>query len=102
VIDVGKTGTPHIHYLVNQSAVARIRKVVKKRWPNTAFFQGEADEVRGLLGYFFQKNFLPATLSISRPPRMRLLSGSRGIRYGFPSLAEIERLKASGEIPNGY
>ncbi|MDZ4084165.1 MAG: hypothetical protein U1E10_14575 [Bdellovibrionales bacterium] len=43
------------------------------------------NDVSGLAGYLFDKNYLPTMCMVGRPPRLRLLASSKGPRLGFPS-----------------
>lgn len=43
------------------------------------------NDISGLAGYLFDKNYHPTLCMASRPPRLRLLASSKGPRLGFPS-----------------
>ena len=80
--------TPHIHYLVAHDAALFLREMARRVGPPETLIYPKvlkvAPDVGELLGYFFDRNFLPSYLDLDRPKGIRILSGSRGISYGFP------------------
>ena len=101
-IGLGKNHNPHLHYLIRSELEPFIRKRAKafnKKYPqNKITVVGKkAREPLGLLGYFFDQNFLPLFNDPRRPKRLRILSGSRGVCYGFPSREQIRKLQRMQE-----
>jgi len=77
--------TPHVHYLITEESVNLVYTYAKKiRKVNVITHVKKANDPETLLGYLYDKNFVPATSDPERPPRTRVMSGSRGMRYGFP------------------
>lgn len=90
---------PHVHYLIRPDRAEMLEKLVKKYAPEGTrkFIDVEAAyDVSGLLDYFFQKNFLPSVTDPNRIKGVRLISGCRGITYGYPKKAhwvELARIR---------
>ena len=85
-----RCATPHVHYLVQEEAFQLFREKARQLGPQETLIFPErfevAQDLEGLLGYFFDRNFLLAFLDSERPKRTRIISGSRGLSYGFPGL----------------
>lgn len=87
--------TPHIHYLVSQDAALFLRETARRVGPPETLIYPKvlkvAPDVGELLGYFFDRNFLPTYLDLDRPKGIRILSGYRGMSYGFPKYRACRR-----------
>lgn len=84
VLAIGGEDTPHVH-LILPRGYGILFEALAKRCDHRASVQFKAiDDVRDLLGYLFDKNFIPTYLDERRPKRLRLLSASRGLPCGFP------------------
>lgn len=81
----GRCSTPHIHYLLQSERVEKLRGIaLRKGPPGTDVEVDVTYDPEGLLGYFYDQNFLVAHLDPERPRRIRIISGSRGSPCGFP------------------
>lgn len=95
VISVSEDGAPHVHILTNKKTSIDILRLVKSKWKlnnNSVKVDPEYD-IEGLLGYFFDQNFLFSFCDPERPKRIRLLSGSRPASCGFPSHENKARMQ---------
>lgn len=80
-----RCSTPHVHYLVQAERIESVKKTALRKGPlGTDIEVIKAHDPEGLLGYFYDQNFLVAHLDPERPRRIRILSGSRGSPCGFP------------------
>lgn len=120
-LGLGESHNPHIHFLLRREKVSLIRRIAKifyKKYPNKKFtveevtndkFSIKEDRCRAitvveknapgpheLLGYFFDQNFLPLFNHLARPKGLRIISGSRGVSYGFPKRKRIIRHEQLG------
>lgn len=87
VIALGrKKGSPHVHYLINESKQKVLRKVAKELNPNCIFHSARVNSLDCFLGYLFDQNFIPTHNHPNRPKRIRVISSSRGCRTGFPPI----------------
>jgi len=94
VIAIGKSETPHVHLLIRREASTKLRHIARRKGPpETRIAILPIDDVGGLLGYLFDQNGLPAMRRTDRPRRIRILSGSRGLRLGFPTKTQVSKLK---------
>lgn len=92
VISTGsRSKTPHVHYLVNERTASLIKRIVHKTWlplkrarRRVIVKIDNTYKVKGLLGYFFDQNFIPACLDPNRIKGIRILSASRPMRTCFP------------------
>jgi hypothetical protein len=89
VIDLGENGrtTPHVHFLVGEQTAITAIRIARKKFSDRKAVNIRNDkvyELRGLLGYFFDKNAVPSFLDPNRVKGVRILSASRGMRCGFP------------------
>ncbi|WP_413289304.1 hypothetical protein [Bdellovibrio sp. HCB337] len=87
VLSIGPKECPHIHFLVNEASLAKVICAFNKKCPRVGrkIFEEKTYEVKELLGYFYDRNFLPSFNDPSRPKGIRLLSASKPMRCGFPS-----------------
>lgn len=94
---IGKSDTPHVHYLINEDFKDRFYEIVKKNSPAgcRVFIDSElVKDVSGLLDYFFKMNFSPTVNDPRKVKGMRLISGSRGrITYSYPKTPHWKMLK---------
>ncbi len=86
ILALGKEkGTPHVHYLIQEKYFKAFESVAKKSSPKkTRISQKEIYGIHGLLEYLFISNFLPTDTHPDKIKGIRLISGSRGITYGYP------------------
>lgn len=93
VMAIGTQRTPHLHVLLAphncELSCKRIRSLPAPERP-TIQYKGIA-EPKGLLGYIFDQNYMPTLSLTDRPRRIRLLTGCRGMSYGYPPRHEWER-----------
>lgn len=87
VDEIGYERFPHMHYLINHQSVEKFEKVYVKKLkrPRSSMFVTDAYEIEGLLGYFFDQNFLPAHRDLERIKGTRIISASRPMRCCFPT-----------------
>lgn len=87
---------PHVHYLIRSDRSERLYAIMKTYAPKDTRIYVDTEvafNIEALLDYFFKKNFL---ISINTPDRIkgiRLLSGSRGITYGYPKARHWKALE---------
>lgn len=86
-LGVGAEHCPHVHFLVRCDSSLLIKKTIDgwDNWKCNLHIDSVYD-VEGLLGYFYDQNFLPAYNNPARAKRIRILSASRGMLCGFPKL----------------
>lgn len=86
VIGIGEQNeTPHLHFILQNNVGEKVRERVHKLWQSNRLVQiKDVTDPRNLLGYLFDKNFMVVFSRPDRPKRIRILSGSRGMSYGFP------------------
>ncbi len=86
VLGIGEKETPHIHLILTTPAAVKLRLFARRVGPEETITQIKpTSDVRGLLGYLYDRNFLVVVRRSDRPKRMRVLSGSRGLSYGYPT-----------------
>lgn len=94
----GKRDTPHVHFLINGDFKERFYQLAKTKSPDGSriFIDSESvRNVRGLLDYFFVKNFTPSVNDPRRIKGIRLLSGSRGeFTYSYPKTRHWKQLQS--------
>ena len=89
VCSIGPRKCPHVHFLVSKETARKICLVAKRKWPRRSpISQTKVFNPEGLLGYFFDHNFLPSFLDSERIRRMRLISASRPMICGFPTFLQ--------------
>lgn len=76
--------TPHLHMLIPEHVIPLIKQKSLKCSPSREFDSRHIYNDRKLLGYIYDKNFIVTHLHPDRPTRIRVLTGSRGMKYGFP------------------
>lgn len=99
VYGVGPKGGPHIHFLVNDKSIGKIIKIFKSDFSNknNDALYTPAPCPEGLLGYFFDKNFVTSYSDPNRVKGMRLISASRPMPCCFPTYKqELELDKLLG------
>lgn len=81
-----KDSKPHNHLVLDKNSADRFVIIAHKALPNYSIDTDiqEITDPEGLLGYLFDMNFKPSFCRVDRPPRIRLLTASRGLRCGFP------------------
>lgn len=93
-LGIGDNGCPHMHFLVRPSVSDAMKEAAYKHGPKeTDVFIGAVTEPAGLLGYFFDNNFVPTFLNPERPKRFRVLTASRGMPCGFPTVKQEKAAK---------
>lgn len=97
VISIGEQGNPHIHFLTNSQTSEKIITSAYKLWSpeSLVIYQSEANYPEGLLGYFFDQNFIPSYLDSNRIKGIRLLAASRPMRCGFPTYRDLQNLSTT-------
>jgi hypothetical protein len=94
VAALGEKRTPHIHFLVTHAVAMLIRnKALKGSLRTPRISIDKAFDPESLLGYFYDRNYEHTYLLPDRPKRIRLLSGSRGMSYGYPGKNQWEAYK---------
>ncbi len=91
-----KKGTPHLHYLVRYEVGELLKSRAEQHSPPGSIVWKDKKVVydhRGILGYLFDQNFTLAALDPERIKGMRLISGSRGMTYGYPRKKHWEALQ---------
>lgn len=88
-LEIGvRARTPHVHYLVSSVGAEVLYHFAHQNGPSEkmVFREGLRDSLQlaAVLGYFYDRNFVPTYHEPDRPKGIRILSGSRGMRYGFP------------------
>lgn len=90
-----KNRTPHVHYLVSNEGADNLEGIARYLGPSEllVFRERLANDFQTetMLGYFYDRNFLPTYNDPERPRGIRILSGSRGMRYGFPPAIRRQR-----------
>jgi hypothetical protein len=95
-LGVGGEGCPHVHYIAGKVTGDVIYNKAHSLWPiagSVLVHRKALYDAQGLLGYFFDRNFVPAVLDTLRPRRVRLLSASRPMRCGFPKYRDERAMK---------
>ncbi|PIU01288.1 MAG: hypothetical protein COT74_01945 [Bdellovibrionales bacterium CG10_big_fil_rev_8_21_14_0_10_45_34] len=102
-----ESSTPHVHYLIPGDKLQIFQRLCKKYLPpeqRVFVARSVAYDVEGLLEYFWS-NFMDAMTDPQRIKGLRLLSGTRGITYGYPRkrhyLALQEMKQEQREVFNG-
>ncbi len=93
-----RSETPHLHMIIKATEENIVRNLVKLKSLNCKhrIHCSSIYDPEGLLGYLFDQNFIPSFFHNDRPKGIRLISGSRKIKYGFPDAVaqkQIESLK---------
>ena len=91
VISLGKrSSTPHAHYLVNKETANLIQRVAHKKWSQdkVRVHIRQIIKIHPLLGYLYDNNFIPSQNDPERIKGIRLLSASRPMKVGFPTLKQ--------------
>lgn len=92
-----KQDLAHLHLIVVDERVAVLSRLLQKvgsmEWD---IFITRVTSLDGLLGYIFDRNFIPTFSDERRPRRYRCLTASRGLPCGFPPL-EINVVAGSSE-----
>lgn len=81
-----KDSKPHNHLVLDKKGADRFLKISREVLHNdiTDTDMREVTDPNDLLGYLFDMNFKPSFCRDDRPPRIRLLTASRGLKCGFP------------------
>lgn len=97
VTSVGPNGCPHVHFLVNGASSKKINSLTKKAWPKklSDLYEEAISDTETLLGYFFDRNFLPSYNDPNRIKGIRLVSASRPMRCGFPKSNFSKNIKSN-------
>jgi hypothetical protein len=82
--------TPHCHVILGDAAAKLLLQKAKKLWPDIRVANDEVFDIENALGYIFDNNYLPTVLRVDRPKGLRILSGSRGMKYGYPKPKDWE------------
>lgn len=102
VLAIGEKGCPHIHFLTTKAVAKKITKIYKKYWFDQADLKiDRVYDHRGLLGYFFDKNFLPTVNHPNKPKGIRLITASRPMPCGFPTNKAYRSLKEQANDESG-
>lgn len=80
-----KTEAAHIHLLLNERGKRLLKNRAKRLTKNCRFHVKAVHNLTKLLGYLYDQNFILSSQMSSKPKGIRLISGSRGISYGFPT-----------------
>ena len=80
--------TPHIHYLLTEDGEAQLELRARAQLWMKHFFSSCVPDPEGLLSYFFDRNFIPTFDDRERPRGIRVLSASRGMPCGYPSVSK--------------
>jgi len=90
VVAIGKKNCPHMHIICGANTMTKIEKICSKIWANQyEIVSNDIYNIDGLLGYFFDQNFYPTYFHPDRIKGIRLITGSRPMRCGFPSNKQI-------------
>lgn len=81
---IGELDTPHVHFLLEARLVQPLSAMAFSSDSFRGFHEDEIHDQAGVLGYLYDQNFYETFIRPDRPKRIRLLSGSRGMKYGFP------------------
>ncbi len=79
---------PHIHLILSVTEAYRYVDIAKNYSHN---FDCKVDDrrgiydLKGLLGYIYDQNFIKTQLLNPKPPRIKLLTASKGLKCGFPT-----------------
>lgn len=99
VLSISEGELPHVHMLIDVSYRDKLFDFVRQRTKNKVDLNGaSSSRVEARLGYMFFDNFIPTFRRTDRPRRLRLLSGSRGILYGYPPLERSSQLGKTTKI----
>lgn len=95
VMSVGKKNCPHIHFLIGEKSLNKIVHILKMRFVNNIFdfHIKSVTSCDGLLGYFFDKNFIVSSHDPNRIKGLRLISASRPMPCGFPTYKRIQQMR---------
>lgn len=107
-----KAQNGHVHFFVNKSAIVLMRRTGKNLGLSSSNITGRRVhelEVRTLLSYFYDRNFLVVSNHPEKIKGLRVMSGSRsGMSYGYPSKKHYEELKRKarevrfGKLGHGF
>lgn len=101
-LGMGSRLCAHIHYLTTMAGAQKIKLLARsksfKRSSSVNICIKKADDLGGLLGYFYDQNFIPAFCDPLRPKGIRILSASKGMPCGFPSLKNKRKYPITQEI----
>lgn len=78
--------TPHVHYVVSKSTAKKITRVSREKWRNNLVICEKLikkNQIENVLGYLFDRNYIPSILDSERPKGVRLLTASRPMKTGF-------------------
>lgn len=94
----------HAHFLIPTPVNSGFIKYCKRICNDGArTHSATVDRSGGLfkvLGYIYDENFVPSFFDPERPAKMRLISGTRGISFGYPNRQRFEVLNASLQKEN--
>lgn len=94
VMAIGESGCPHIHFIVSEQTFIKIDRICNKLWPQKHTIRAfEISHVRPLLSYFFDRNYIPTFYHPNRIKGVRLFTGSRPMKCGFPTNKELDKMK---------
>lgn len=92
VLAVGSKNCPHVHFSLTKTHLQKLIKVVAQVWRRE-----EVDiqikpihNLKKLMGYFFDQNYLVSQLDPDRTKGVRLITASRPMPCGFPTKRSSE------------
>lgn len=94
VLAVGKKNCPHVHFSISKSHSQKLAAVVTQIWKKRAVnIQIQPiQDLEGLMGYFFDQNYLVSQLDPNRVKGIRLITASRPMPYGFPNIKSLAQV----------
>jgi hypothetical protein len=95
VTSVGPDGCPHVHFLVADITCEKIKRIVSQKWPAiaTKVNSSQIHDFEGILGYFFDQNYIPSQNDPDRIKGIRLTSATRPMPCGFPTHKQERQIR---------
>jgi hypothetical protein len=80
---------PHIHLILNAKEAVRYVDIANEFTINLDCKNAvvkPAYDLEGLLGYFYDQNFVVTQMITTKPRGVKLLTASKGMKCGFPDI----------------
>lgn len=92
VLAIGNEGCPHIHFLTTAMVAKKVIKICRIFGDQVKIKSDRVYDAKGLLGYFFDQNFLPTINHPNKIKGIRLITASRPMPCGFPTTKRLKSL----------